>query len=458
MKIARLLLFAALLLSAFGTAAWAPDKAAGFVQLVPQPDPASSMASQTHRALQRLMPRLRTLQAAGQIISFEPSLQSGVLKMLYRPSAGLPNLAGRKVYSGMGEAIAAAGLPVGALTCLVPRFQLYLYDIYFESGCLTPGAYVAGSLRDPSGRVTAVASGTVQPDGSLLPPYFDYSGPDNIVRPGYTVTFKEYIGGSLAATFKVKVPAIKFTSMDKAHAILRGTGPAGKRITAEWRHDRWDAGETTARVVTQGTISSAGTWQIDFGAVQLRGSDDLYATVSANPNFAFRARMEVPYIHCLLGSNYCELSGFPLTPATLQMVHAGQTYTFTGTTNVWGWFDAELLTPSAAPIFLVAYDKVSGTGVAQYGLPNLTANIDYTRDAIIGKVPANKYFELWLMVRSTRTWYETYAHSSNAGTYLGNFMATHGVDLVPGEPYAVEVYFVLPTTGNTTDLYKAYGP
>ncbi len=462
MKIARVILLAALLLSAFPGAAFASEEAVAFIPLVSRPDSGGSIAAQAHRTLQPLMPRLLAAQAAGQIIRFEPILDAGILEVVYRPSVGLPDLAGSRLYSQIQDAAAAvaagtAGSPGGAPSCTVPLFYLYLYGGTVSASCLTPGARLLGSMRDPGGRVVGTFDQVVGVGGSASG-LFSGAMVGKYVIPGYIVTFKVYVGGILTATFKVNVPKIKFTSINKAGAIVKGIGPAGKPITLTWVHQKWDAADSTINATKVRTISSAGIWQVDFGTIPIRGADFLHVDVRRTPNFVFSLEMNVPYMYCTLGGNYCEFTGFPLTPVSMQIIHGGQTYAFSGSTNEWGWLSAEVKTPGGVPVLLGAYDKVSATGVAQYALPNLTANLNYTTDTVSGKVPAYKYFRLSLYEAAANAWTTNYIHSNGAGTYSSNFMATHGVNLLAGNPYVVRVYYVLPTTGNTTDMFKAWAP
>ncbi len=457
MKTARVLLLAALLLSAFSNAAFASDETVGFVQLVPQPDPNLPVAIQARLALQRLKPQLLDAQHAGQIIGYDFSPHSGILKIIYRPSAGLPRLAGMKVEMQAQQA-APAVPPADIPVCTVPRFRLYLYDDFFTGDCLTPDATVLGSLRDPAGRVVATYSGLVSPIGTLPNQLFASGSPYADVLPGYTVTFKEYVGGALAATFRIKAPNITFTSLNRSTSVVQGTGSAGKAVTLTWIHQTWGAVPGVVSAVKDRTVSSTGTWRVDFGTIPIRGGDHLAAAVYSSANFIFAADMYVPYIYCTLGGNFCELMGFAFTPATLQILHGGQTYTYSGSFDSSGSFDVEVKTPSGAPVFLVPFDKVSGTGVAQYGLPKLTANLDYAGNNITGKAPAYKYFQVRLYEVKTDAWRVHYTHSNGTGAYTADLGTHYGTDLLPGNPYLVGMLFVLPSTGNTTDMIKAYGP
>ncbi len=163
-------------------------------------------------------------------------------------------------------------------------------------------------------------------------------------------------------------------------------------------------------------------------------------------------------MYCNLGGNYCGLSGFALAPASIRIIHGGQTYDFTGTFSPGGYFGVAVEAPNGVPVYLNAYDRVSGTGVAQYGLPNLTANLNYTANMISGKVPAYRYFNLRLEDIDTWGSSGTYAQSNGTGTYSVNSMTALSVDLLAGHPYVVQLEFTLPNTGNRTILIKAFGP
>ncbi len=461
MKITRVLLLAVLLLSAFSSSAFASGQAVGFIQLVSKADPSRPMAVQAHYALQRLMPRLLAAQAAGQLVSFEPSLSWGVLKIVYRPSSGMPDLGGKTVYSEMQQAAPApsADLAPRGGSCPGANFHLYLYSNRFSATCLIPGARIVGSLRNAAGLTLAIASETANSLGNIN--FGDFglsSGPYPKLVPGFTLTFKEYLSGTLMATFTVKVPTIKFTSINGTSSIAQGTGPAGKVATLTWSHDRWDAADSTVSSTKVRTISSAGTWKVDFGTIPIRGNDYLGVDVAMNANFTFSTDMFAPASYCVLGGEYCELYGFPFAPANLQVVHGGSTYTFSGNFDEYGTFGVHLRTPGGVPIVLVPYDKISGTGVAQYGLPKLTANLNYTTDTVSGKVPANKYFDLWFYAPNSGAGFKVFAHSNSTGVYSVNVMSSHSLDLVAGDLYIADVFYVLPTTGNSADYFAIWGP
>ncbi len=463
MKATRVLIVTVLLLSVFTSTAGAAsvsagtDRAVGFVQMLSQVDARAPVAMQAQDAASRLMPYMLAAQKRGQVVAFEPSLSTGVMKIVYRPSMGLLKLPGWKVQSTMKAAIASANLPRRAppspqALSGPAQFSLYLYDNVVYASGLPANARVIGTLRDTTGRLVSVYDGYADSSGGIDSGYFSWAGPWADVVPGYKITFKV----NNVSTYSTIVANIQFTSIDKTNSILNGKGTAGATITAYWEHRNWDSGNTVTFDTGGTTVAGTGAWSIDFGTVPIHGHDFISANLRQTITFTFFREMYVPYSYCQLGSNYCEVSGFAGTSASIQIVHGGITYSYAGKFNMWGLFSGELLKPDGSPIFLVPGDKVSATGVVQYALPALTAAINYTTDVVTGKAPASRYFNVGIYVPSTDKWYSVYTHSTSTGTYAANFASK--LNLVSATPYVAEVYFVAPSTGNTTDFSQVYSP
>lgn len=466
MRIARVLFIAALLLSGFTNTAraagQAPDRAVGFIKLVTNAQANVPIETQTQNALRRLLPTLRAAQKRGQVVEFEGSPSSGVLKLVYRPSAGALNIAGKTIYTHIKDAMApesalreAGGLAQMSASAGTGFFDMHLYEDFFQATGLAAGAHVIGSLRNAGGAVLAVYEGTADGTGELFD-FFPLNGPFSNVLPGYRVTFKEYNGSTLLNTYMTIVPNLAFSSMDKPNAILRGTGPAGKQVQGQWSRELWNAANSVAQRNAVSTVSGAGTWAVDFGTIPIRGGDSFDVLVLQNANFSFGRHMYAPYMYCQTGGDFCELSGLPSTAAAIQIVHGGITRNFTGKFSAFGFFDADPQNADGSPIFIAAGDKVSGTGIVPYLLPNLTTALNYTTDVMSGQAPANRFMDAWVWVAATQTWYEVYTQANSGGVYSADFSGF--ADLISGEPYMTEVFFVLPITGNTTDYYRGIGP
>jgi hypothetical protein len=465
MKVMRILLIAAFMLAGRSTTAQAASVRVGFVALLSKVDARVPIEIQTQQAMNRLMPALLAAQRAGQILEFEPELSAGILKFRYSAAANMTAaaLSGRTVYADINAAAAAVphtqsdlgNAPirgrVGTLT-ITPYFELELYNDCFHADSLGANSHVVGKLLDTTSRVVAVYQGVADGSGVINTGCFSWAGPYANLVPGYRVNFTVYTPTHVyMAAASSPVPAITFTTVTKASAIAGGVGPAGKSYVFRWDHhspltDMW----TSSWQIH--TVSGAGTWTDDFPG-QFVGWDNLSIFVHLSQQFTFKRHMGVPHIDCALGGNYCLVQQFAFKPTTLSIVHGGTTYTFSGTSDSGGSFFGYLLN-AGNPTFLVAGDKVSGTLIPQYALPNLTASINYATNVVSGNAPALTHFELWGYVMDTSSWYETWRQASSFGTYWGTF----GVDLQPIQAINIEVAYVDPVTGNATALYKAFGP
>jgi hypothetical protein len=138
----------------------------------------------------------------------------------------------------------------------------------------------------------------------------------------------------------------------------------------------------------------------------------------------------------------------------LSITHGSVTYTFSGKFSSCGCF-TQSLEKNGIPIYLKAGDRISGTSVAAYTLPTLTAGANFYTDVVQGKAPANKYFELWVDDPCGCT-YSIWTHSNSSGIYSGDF--SNQVDLVATEAANLEVFYQDPASGNITDYFRSIGP
>jgi hypothetical protein len=464
MKLFRVLLIFAFMLAAMAAspAQAAGGKKIGFIRLLASVDAKSPLQVQARSAFNRIRPQLLALQKQGVILAFEPELKAGIVKIEYAVS-GLNNataLLQYQTFDNIHDAIvpgASAASHGAQPEALAPIFDMELYDSCFSGTLLGADSHVFGSLSDKAGRIIASYEGYADSSGDISFDCFPWSGSYTDVLPGYKVTFKIYDSATptLLGTFSIVAPDVDFTFINKTTAVVSGTGPAGKPYAVSWYHDNLDAGDTWKSNTKYGTISATGTWFKDMSGGTFRGYDALDVYVKANSNFWFLRWMDVPYIYCQLGGNYCEISGFAFQPATISIVHAGTTYSFSGKFAADGYFFAKLEN-AGDPIFLKAGDKVSGTKLPSYTLPALTGTIYFSTDVIAGKVPANRYFDLWAYSPCSCTEYLVYSHSSATGSYNSDFSSQ--VDLVKMEATNIEIYFTDPATGNVTDYFRSFVP
>ncbi len=466
MKTLRLLLVGVLLLLAIATTpavAQAADQsqAVGYLRLLSRVDPNLPVRVQSQRALMRIMPKLLALQKDGSILEFAPELSVGVLKVKYSSAMSLSTLAGMQSYSNIRDAMVsvpqAERVTLG-INASGPSFLAELYSGCFDAVNLGAFSHVVASLRDKTGRVVANYEGDADGSGNidLFNRCFSWNGSYSDVVPGYKLTFKVYdTTPTLLGTYAVFAPNIIITTFDKPNAIVGGVGPAGKPYTLFWSHPNLNAANTVTNLSRTGTISAAKQWSKDFGAMKFRGGDEFAILLQQSARFTFLHVQNAPAIYCQLGGNYCTLSGIPFQPAKLSIKHFSYTFTFSGKFDAYGYF-SQVLEIKGNPIFLKAGDRISGTGVADYTLPNLTAAINFNTDVVSGKAPASKYFELWVNDPCSCSWYFIWSRSNSLGNYTGDFASQ--VDLVPTQAANVEVYYYDPATGNITDYYFSVGP
>lgn len=460
MKVLRLFLVTIFMFTLFISPVQAQEgEEYGFVALVTQADAALSLRMQARRAYQRLLPDLLAAQQSGTILEFTPEFRAGILKIKFAAGARASALSGIEVLDNAQAAInlVPAQSPSGPQAAAVydPSFELDLYNSCFYAYDLGEDSHVVGSLRDNTGRILDTFGGDADLDGFLIG-CFDSDGPYGNVLPGHRVIFKIYDSlGALLGTYTAVAPTITFASFNKTTSVISGTGPKNKPFWIGWYHENLDAGATYTNAARTRTILSNGKWSVDFGTKPFRGGDEFYMIVSLNARFTFGHYFTLPHIFCMLGSNYCEISGLPLAAASLNITHAGVTHTFTGRFDESGQFGATLQDSKGAPILLTTGDRVSGTGVPAYLLPNLTAIPNFTSDRVNGKAPANKYFGVSVK-DYCQCWYDVWAHSNSARSYSADFSSM--LDLVAGDSYILETYYIDSLTGNVTDRHVAVGP
>jgi hypothetical protein len=463
MKLFRVLLIFVCMLAAVAAspAQAVGGKKVGFIRLLASVDAKSPIQTQARSAFNRIRPQLLALQKQGVILAFEPELKAGIVKVEYAVSG--PNvmaLSQYQTFDNIHDAIvpgASAASHTARPEVLSPVFDMELYDSCFDGTFLGADSHVLGSLRDKAGRIVASYEGYADSSGDIFFDCFPWSGSYTDVLPGYTVTFKIYdsVAPTLLGTFSIVAPDIDFTSVNKTTAVVRGTGPAGKPYDISWSHRNWNVADTDTSNTKSGTISASGTWVKDMSTGTFRGYDSLDVYVMASSNFWFLRWMDVPYIYCQLGGNSCQIAGFAFQPAALSIIHAGTPYSFSGKFDADGYFSA-VLENAGDPIFLKAGDKVSGTNLPSYTLPALTGTINFSTDVVSGKVPANRYFDLWAYSPCSCTSYLVYSHSNATKSYSSDFASQ--VDLVKMEATNIEIYFADLATGNVTDYFKSFVP
>ncbi len=467
MKILSAVAIAIFLVTTLASSAQAAGTRVGFVPMFTRANPDVPMEIQSRITYNRMLPELLSLQRRGVITEFEPSFSSGVVKVISSGAANLPAIAGMQSYSDMNSAMAAvpqlkslrSDTHTGPLFVINPEFEMSLYDNCFNASGLGGLDYVVGKLQDKSMRVVATFAGSASQTG-YISGCFSWDGAYGDVTPGFRVTFDLYLNSSLlshvAGPYQAVAPSIKFTTVNKATAVVGGTGPAGKHFVVYWDHPDLNAADSNTSNALTGTISGSGAWSKDMSISHFRGGDFLEVAVLQNPQFTFSRNMAVPLIVCTSGGDSCELIEFASYPASLSIHHLGVTHTISGQTDQWGYISESLMN-SGNPTFLKAGDKAWGTLVSLYTLPKLTDSVDFSTNFVSGKAPANKYFQVWVDVPfPSNHSYVVWSHSNGSGNYLSDF--TSQVDLLSTTGLNFQVDYQDPTTGNATEFISTYSP
>jgi hypothetical protein len=256
---------------------------------------------------------------------------------------------------------------------------------------------------------------------------------------------------TILGKYSVVIPNIAFTSYNRATGSISGLGPANKVFSLAWEHPNLDTAQTYTTGDVGSKVPATGKWTINFNTKKFRGGDLLDLWVTMNSTFMFNRNFNLPYISCGPGTNACSVYGFPQQAVTLNVVHAGKTYKFTGKFGNSGEFDAKLLNASHKPILLAAGDRVTASGIPGiYILPKLTAVADITTSIVSGKAPASRNFRTW--VQSSTNSYQTsiWTGSNAAGNYSADFSLF--VDLQTILPFTVKVDYIDRVSGNETTL------
>lgn len=460
MKAIRLLLVLIFILSTGIGAAMADSRGLSsyaFIPLTSSDSDAGPVREQARQGFSRLARHLLAAQRRGDVIAFEPEFSAGFMKVQYRSGFDISSLVGAPVYSDIHTALAAAPLREQDKNAIEPRagtpiFSIELYGSCFSGSSLGANMRIRASLRDKTNRVVVNYDGKADGSGNLNG-CFGWSGPYSDILPGYKVKFERYDG---SWSYTATVPRINFTSVNKSTAVVNGTGPINKPFTAMWEHPKLDNINSYLSVTRNGTVTSSGTWKVDFGNIAMRGDDFVTIKVKRTPNIYVYRDFWLPSVYCGLGDNWCDVYGFPLKSAQVSITHGTKTYNFSGKFNNWGVFYVDLVDSNMEPIFLKAGDYISGASVINYSMPNLTAIPEPWTDRVIGKAPKYKNFWVWLEIASTGTWYSRWVHSNSLGNYWANFSAS--VDFKSVTPVTVEVFYKDKATGYVTVYLYSTGP
>ncbi len=440
----------------------------GYVVLAESDGSRTPLEIRARQTFNQLAPQLIRARQRGEILSFAPEFEAGILKVLFPAGRRGTALAGSTpVYSSLRQAIARVGLNPGqrleqaslgvdpAMQYAI-KFILAVNSSCFSMGNLGNSTRVVGTLRDKAGQVISAFENTASSAGDLYD-CFDSSGAFNGLLPGFKVTFKLYNpSGSLLQTYTNIVPNVNFTNYNNNSALISGMAPASKYFYIYWHHLRLDDENTYISSGLNGLTSASGQWSVDFGSLQFRGGDTFKISVEASKNFVYQKTFIDPYITCELGGNDCGMYGIPGKPVSMTITHAGSQYSFSGKFGRSGWFGASVLNAEDMPVFLEPGDVITGTGAASLTLPRISANINTNTSVMSGKAPANKY--LWVGIKPVDSSYVPWdwVGTNGQGNYRMDFSSVLTLD--PNNAYIGVLQYTHPVTGSVTVFYPAFGP
>ncbi len=398
-------------------------------------------------SLQSLLPSLMEAKQKGVIKGYEPDFYGGFLKITFGPKGVPQNFMGLPTFSTLKE----AAIPAPSVSnsnrvvdsVFNPHAYVSLYSSCVQLNGLVPNAHVKGTLTI-SGILNGFIDNYADANGYL---WECFDGINTSVVPNSVVTFNIYSPHeTFLKTITGTIPRISFTSLDSANSIVKGTGPAGKSFFAYWSQPDLDSdGSYSGKNIT-GTIPSSGAWSVDFGTTKIRGGAYIEFGTNVNSLLSVFYSITAPSLNCGLKDNRCYLYALPFKSVTITMLHGGKTYTFTGKTSYWGYFDAYLTNDYGESIDLVAGDTISGTGATTFKINSLSAVINSTADTVTGTAPANNYFYVWAG-ELNNGYYRQYTHSDSTGKFTADYSGWYDI---PDTMVEAEVDFTSKTTGNTT--------
>ena len=436
-----------------------------YIPLVsPQGETALPVEFRARQAFEAMAPQLMEAQAKGQIVRFEPEFDFGLLKVEYQ--AGFDLAATMTVEPGASPLVFDNAQSVLKYTQVSqslrsssvhpsdtnPSIEIGLYYSCFYAYDMGANNYYHVYLTDTTGRLAGSSIGYADGAGEI---YGCFSGNWTTMVPGYGFLFNLYnnAGTTLLNTFSTTIARLGISSISAASRTVVGTAPANSQPYFYLGHPGLDASDNWTDTYIDMTASSKGAWSVKLdSSVAMRGGDEIgIGLINPGTPFTFYRWFWAPYIYCRLGGNYCGLYGIPGKPAKLSIVHAKKTYQYSGRFSSSGYFSANLVDGNTDPIYMVAGDKASGSGVKIWALPFLTAVPNITNDTVEGFAPANDYFQVELDIynNSLHNWdWASRWVGATAGLYSADFSGDF--DIKTTDRLFAYLYFQDPVTGNET--------
>ena len=437
---------------------------------------------EARQAFMRMLPGLVEAQASGQIVRFSPDLADGLALVEYPTGTdlsglvqnGLPVIDSTEAMQGFirSQSVQATqglrDIPE-AQGLGDPSIDLQPYSSCFSLYNLGANKTYSAYLWDTRGKLVAGLKGTLDASGSggdcLLSGFTSglLSGSNNGMVPGFIFNLLQYDSTHtiLENTYTTKIPTIEVSNYTTAQHIARGKAPVGSQLNLTLAHFQMDAGDSIVVTLKNPTTNGQGVWQADFSPSGMRGGDML-SMLWAKPAtlFVFHRVLSVPFVSCILDSNFCIVFGGKAgTPADITALHGGVNYKASGYFDSNGVFSATLYNNKAVPLNLAKGDLISGSALTTLALPNLTAFFNYGTSIMSGKTPPNngRYYAVSVLQQTSANYtnWSVWTHANTAGNYTADFS---GDGPFTGDFLRLQVDFVDYATGNQTIYYSAVAP
>lgn len=333
-----------------------------------------------------------------------------------RRAAATVGIAALVLLAGAAPAAAAEGIAFDV--------RLYSTCVYARS---TPTALGSVSLLSSGG--TVLETQEVSFDGSgNASACFD--------QPVYAGMKLRGVTGGVTRTFTV--PKLGF-SVDRATDVLKGTAPAGKKVTIQVNRDP-SFFDPTSTTFTR-TTSSTGTWSVDTTSkFNLRGGDSAFITYSNGTDSAARFGL-VPNLLVRIGSAHTWANLNPAQGGNVTLKNsAGTVRAKAGFAGAWWSWDSTMeawfTSAAGSSVAVRVGDKVSAPFQPSmaFTVPNLTISANAATNTISGSCPAGKRLRIYVSGHGTSDM--DGVACSSGGTY--NHVMTLGYDVQAGDKVRVQ--------------------
>lgn len=399
-------------------------------------------------ASQSMLFRLIDARKHGEIVSFEPYLRLGVMRVEL-PSANIPaslrGMSVRDTLSGAFEtAHASIKRPEGGGGSNI--FTFYQGFDCFDGRNIAPYARFVIKVTKGS-ELIAYGDGRVDETGSTFTCVNKYTGATPAFFPGNKVSIKIYHKGSKTANFSYTstVPDVNIQSIIKQQATLTGSGPAGKTLIGIITHRFMQYGKLYGYNVQRSTvIANDGQWQLAFndnlppsdadlsvlgggyGIPLFTGGDIIDLQIFDTGNISYLFSSYVPGISCLYKSDSCAYLGLSNQVVNLTLTQNQNTYSFQSRTNTGGYVEFSLYNQKGQSLLIQKGNIIAATLTDSLVVPAMEIQLNRSEDSISGMGPALRWLLMGVTDLTTEKQIAFSVKTDQAGAYyrlIGDLMS-----------------------------------